>query len=111
MQVSEVRQVLLPHIGDIHEIQCVKDHQVRRRVPPFDLQRQLFDLLLLGPPQDREVWFQIKIPLSRNLTVGCSSGGAGVEPDQRASGGHPCPPQVPFFYLPINHQQPDQPCG
>lgn len=72
----------------------------------FDLQRLCFDLL--GSPQGREVWFQIKIPLSSNLTVGCD---AGAEPDQRPSGGHPCPPQVPFFYLPINHQRPDQPCG
>ncbi|TWW77727.1 ribonuclease T2-like isoform X2 [Takifugu flavidus] len=85
-KVSEVRRVLVPHVGDIHEIQCVRDKQ------------------------DREVWFQIKIPLSRNLTVGCSPA-ADAEADWRSSGGHPCPPQVPFFYLPINHEQPKEPCG
>uniref|UniRef100_A0A3B5KEP3 Ribonuclease T2, like n=1 Tax=Takifugu rubripes TaxID=31033 RepID=A0A3B5KEP3_TAKRU len=60
--------------------------------------------------KDREVWFQIKIPLSRNLTAGCSPA-ADAEADWRSSGGHPCPPQVPFFYLPINHEQPKEPCG
>lgn len=65
-------------------------------------------------PQDREVWFQIKIPLSRNLTVGCGPPGppgpAGPEAGGGSSG-HPCPPQVPFFYLPIDHERPEQPCG
>lgn len=28
VQVAELQQVLLPHVGDKHEIQCVKDQQV-----------------------------------------------------------------------------------
>uniref|UniRef100_A0A3Q3W842 Uncharacterized protein n=1 Tax=Mola mola TaxID=94237 RepID=A0A3Q3W842_MOLML len=58
--------------------------------------------------KDREVWFQLKIPLSRNLTLGCDhhgdASGWGWSP------GHPCSPQVPFYYLPIDHQQPWRPC-
>lgn len=32
VQVSEVRQALVPQVGDIREIQCIKDKQVRRGV-------------------------------------------------------------------------------
>lgn len=59
------------------------------------------------------MWFQTKIPLSPDLTVGCSHPDASApgEPDWRSSEGHPCPPQEPFFYLPINHEDPGRPCG
>uniref|UniRef100_A0A3B4UQ88 Ribonuclease T2, like n=1 Tax=Seriola dumerili TaxID=41447 RepID=A0A3B4UQ88_SERDU len=70
------------------------------------------------PPQDREVWFQVKIPLSHNLTLGCDHHGdaendlaTGSNRAWNSSPGHPCPPQVPFYYFPIDHQQPKQPCG
>ncbi|XP_076591818.1 ribonuclease T2-like [Chaetodon auriga] len=91
-KVVEVHQVLAPHLGDRHEIQCVTDDK------------------------DREVWFQVKIPLSRNLTVGCDhhterDPASASGPGWRASPGHPCPPQVPFYYYPIDHQQPQRPCG
>ncbi|XP_070762194.1 ribonuclease T2-like [Enoplosus armatus] len=84
----EVHRVLVPHLGDKHEIQCVTDDK------------------------DREVWIQVKIRLSRNITLGCehheaADGGSGWNP----SPGHPCPPQVPFYYFPIDHQQPRRPCG
>lgn len=109
--MSEVQQVLVPHVGDIHEIQCVRDKQVSRGVPTFDLRRPGSRPLDLDRPsclQGREVWFQVKIPLSRNLTVGCSPA---ADAGAQRSPGHPCPPQVPFLYLPINHEQPQEPCG
>nr|XP_046246082.1 ribonuclease T2-like [Scatophagus argus] len=92
-KVAEVHRVLAPHVGDRHEIQCVTDDK------------------------DREVWFQVKVPLSRNLTVGCNHrGDADGEPASApgaggTSPGHPCPPQVPFYYFPIDHEQPRRPCG
>ncbi|XP_041851157.1 ribonuclease Oy-like [Melanotaenia boesemani] len=90
-KVAEVQRVLSPHLGDRYEIQCVKDHM------------------------DRQVWFQLKVRLHRNLTLGCDhhDGDPVVEsgPGPRPSSGHPCPPDAPFFYFPINHQQPQRPCG
>ncbi|KAG7240160.1 hypothetical protein INR49_027528 [Caranx melampygus] len=93
-KVEEVRSVLVPHLSDRHEIQCVTDNK------------------------NREVWFQVKIPLSHNLTLGCGHHGdgenepaAGSDRGRNPSAGHLCPPQVPFYYLPIDHQQPQQPCG
>ncbi|XP_029964304.1 ribonuclease T2-like [Salarias fasciatus] len=93
-QVEDVRRVLAPHLGDHPEIQCITDEQ------------------------GRQVWFQVKIPLSRNLTVGCDShaeaGGGFWEKsalDSSTSPGHPCPSKEPFYYVPIEHQQPFRPCG
>lgn len=88
-KVAEVDEVLAPHLGDKHEIQCVTDSK------------------------GRQVWFQVKIPLSRNLTLGCDHPGDddGPGPGRRWSPGHPCPPDVPFYYLPIDHEQPTRPCG
>ncbi|KAF6726225.1 Ribonuclease Oy [Oryzias melastigma] len=85
-KVAEVQSVLTPHVGDQYEIQCVVDHR------------------------DRQVWFQVKIRMSRDLTLGCSHPDAGSGPGSEPSPGHPCPPEVPFFYFPINHQQPERPC-
>ncbi|XP_022623086.1 ribonuclease Oy-like isoform X2 [Seriola dumerili] len=93
-KVAEVHSVLVPHLSDRLEIQCVTDDK------------------------DREVWFQVKIPLSHNLTLGCDHHGdaendlaTGSNRAWNSSPGHPCPPQVPFYYFPIDHQQPKQPCG
>ncbi|XP_037630495.1 ribonuclease T2-like [Sebastes umbrosus] len=93
-KVVEVHQVLAPHFGDKHEIQCVTDNK------------------------GREVWFQVKIPLSHNLTVGCDRHGdtdgdpaSRSGPGRNSSHGHPCPDQDPFYYFPINHQEPQRPCG
>uniref|UniRef100_A0A8C2WU23 Ribonuclease T2, like n=2 Tax=Cyclopterus lumpus TaxID=8103 RepID=A0A8C2WU23_CYCLU len=85
-KLVEVQQVLAQHLGDKHEIQCVTD------------------------PKGREVWFQVKIPLSHNLTVGCDHHADGG-PGWNSSHGHPCPPQAPLYYFPIDHQQPQRPCG
>ncbi|XP_070684784.1 ribonuclease T2-like [Pempheris klunzingeri] len=87
-KVAEVDQVLVPHLGDKHEIQCVTDDE------------------------GREVWFQVKILLSRNLTLGCDHhGDADGDPGWGSSPAHPCPPQVPFYFLPIDHERPRRPCG
>ncbi|KAK5602716.1 hypothetical protein CRENBAI_002495 [Crenichthys baileyi] len=93
-KVAEVQKVLLPHVGDKHEVQCVQDQK------------------------DRQVLFQVKVRLSRNLTIGCDHHGdtsvdlaVGPGPGQGLSTGHPCPPDTPFYYFPINHQEPWRPCG
>ncbi|KAM9359064.1 ribonuclease T2-like isoform 2-T2 [Symphorus nematophorus] len=93
-KVAEVHEVLAPHLGDKLEIQCVTDDQ------------------------DRELWFQVKIPLSRNLTIGCDHHGdddgdlaSGFGPGWSSSSGHPCPPHAPFYYVPIDHERPQRPCG
>ncbi|XP_037534266.1 ribonuclease T2-like [Nematolebias whitei] len=88
-KVVEVNDVLAPHLGDKHEIQCVKDQK------------------------SREVLYQVKVRLTQNLTFGCDHHGntAGSGPEPLPSTGHPCPPDVPFYYLPINPQQPWRPCS
>ncbi|XP_063762600.1 ribonuclease T2-like isoform X2 [Eleginops maclovinus] len=84
-KLSEVHQALAPLLGEKLQIQCVTDDQ------------------------EREVWFQVKIPLSHNLTVGCDHH---VDADPpHPPHGHPCHPQTPFYYFPIDHQQPQTPCG
>lgn len=93
-QVEDVREVLAPHLGQHPEIQCITDQQ------------------------NRQVWFQVKIPLSRLLAVGCDAPGDGGRRlpensglDASQSPGHPCPRDQPFYYVPIDHQQPWRPCG
>ncbi|XP_065328020.1 ribonuclease T2-like isoform X2 [Pelmatolapia mariae] len=93
-KVEEVQSVLAPHVGDKLEIQCITDEQ------------------------DRELWFQLKIRLNRNLTVGCdlctdAEDAPKIQPGSRPvpSPGHPCPDRVPFYYFPINHERPQRPCG
>uniref|UniRef100_A0A8D0CQA2 Uncharacterized protein n=1 Tax=Sander lucioperca TaxID=283035 RepID=A0A8D0CQA2_SANLU len=69
--------------------------------------------------KDRELWFQVKIPLSHNLTTGCDHHGdadwdvaSGRSKGRRnISDRHPCPPQGAFYYVPIDHEQPRRPCG
>uniref|UniRef100_A0A1A8QFF8 Uncharacterized protein n=1 Tax=Nothobranchius pienaari TaxID=704102 RepID=A0A1A8QFF8_9TELE len=90
-KVQEVRSVLEPHLGVKHEIQCVKDRK------------------------DREVLFQVKVQLTRNLTVGCDHHGdadrvSAFRSGSCSSSGHPCPPEIPFYYFPIMHQEPWRPC-
>ncbi|XP_061538382.1 ribonuclease T2-like isoform X3 [Phycodurus eques] len=99
-KLAEVLDALLPLIGDKSEIQCVKDHKMKKPTS-----RSLF--------QEREVWFQVKIRLSRNLTVGCDRHGDDADDvwERGASKGHPCPAQGTFYFFPIDHQRPMQPCG
>lgn len=76
-------------------------------------------LVSLVGRQGRELWFQLKISLSRNLMPGCSGGEAAREEEEEeehqegapASPRHPCPPQTPFYYLPINPEHPERPCS
>ncbi|XP_061682588.1 ribonuclease T2-like [Syngnathoides biaculeatus] len=92
-KLAQVLDVLLPLVGNKSEIQCVKDRK------------------------DREVWFQVKVRLSRNLTVGCDRHGGGDDDDGRdvwggaPPKGHPCPAQGGFYFFPIDHRHPTQPCG
>ncbi|KAM9853717.1 ribonuclease T2-like [Aulostomus maculatus] len=88
-KVTEVHSVLTPLIGDQYEIQCITDDE------------------------DREVWFQVKIPLTQNLTSGCHHHGDSDDHQlaRLSSPAHPCPAQIPFYFLPINHQQPRHPCN
>ncbi|XP_077421290.1 ribonuclease T2-like [Vanacampus margaritifer] len=86
-KLSEVQNVLVPLVGDNCEIQCVND------------------------AKEREVWFQVKINLSRNLTVGCHRHGDALAWEPGHSQGHPCPAQGTFYFLPIDHRRPLQPCG
>lgn len=87
-KVADVKQVLDPHLGGKYEIQCVAD------------------------AKGRELWFQLEIPMSRQLQPGCSAEEEdhqeGVPADSRR---HPCPPQTPFYYLPIVPLHPDRPCS
>ncbi|CAL8334379.1 unnamed protein product [Boreogadus saida] len=85
-KLAELEEVLTPLIGEHHEIQCIQDNQ------------------------DRELWFQVKIPLSRNLTLGCPQRNSTAErgPPPR---GHPCPSQTPIYLVPIDHENPREPCG
>ncbi|KAL4647437.1 ribonuclease Oy-like [Arapaima gigas] len=89
-KISDLHEVLDPVLGNKHEIQCVKDDA------------------------GRQVWVQVKIPLYHNFTLGCH------RYDQEkiivaqslwsSSPGHPCPPNTPIFYFPINYKEPDHPC-
>lgn len=95
---------------DRHDIHLSYIQTVYRTHFHYGCVSDIFSHRLL-PLQGREVWFQVKIPISRNLTVGCGHRGDG-DPEARDSfQGHPCPPQVPFYYLPIDHQDPRRPCG
>lgn len=84
-KVAEVESALAPLVGASHEIQCVRDEQ------------------------GREVWFQVKVSLYQNLTIGCRS--YGDDNQQNTSAGHPCPANTPFYFLPIDHERPQRPCG
>ncbi|CAL8352153.1 unnamed protein product [Lota lota] len=93
-KLDELQGVLTPLLGEHHEIQCITDHQ------------------------DRELWFQVKIPMSRNLTLGCPADHqdhrdptAEHGPGQYPFTGHPCPSQTPIYLVPIDPQNPHHPCG
>ncbi|XP_007544737.1 PREDICTED: ribonuclease Oy-like isoform X2 [Poecilia mexicana] len=82
----------------------------------FDLYKMLADAGITPSCdrlyKDRQVLFQVKVQLTQNLTVGCSHhGDGGLGPGLQPSLGHPCPPDAPLYYLPINHQEPWRPCG
>ncbi|XP_036392478.1 ribonuclease T2-like [Megalops cyprinoides] len=89
-QFANLYSALAPTMGDKIEIQCLTDDQ------------------------EREVFTQVKIPLFKNLTLGCVDHGEGQAADTQAlwhtSPGHPCRRNNPVFYFPINRENPHQPC-
>nr|XP_061811924.1 ribonuclease T2-like [Nerophis lumbriciformis] len=88
-KLAEVQEALFPLTGSKIEIQCIKDDQ------------------------EREVWFQVKIQLSRNMSLGCDHFGDtnDIRSDRRRFWGHPCPAGEGLYYVPIDHQRPLRPCG
>ncbi|XP_072318276.1 ribonuclease T2-like [Eucyclogobius newberryi] len=83
-EVEQLRRVVAPLFGDHHEIQCFKDKQ------------------------GRELWFQMKVSLSPNGTTGCKYSDLRWAPKPPVT--HPCPPDVPLYYPPIDHSQPPKTC-
>lgn len=83
-KVEQVQRVVAPLFGTQYEIQCVSDEQ------------------------GRELWFQLKVSLFRNLTTGCGHKDLTMGRDPAPA--HPCPRQAPLYYLPIDHRQPPRPC-
>ncbi|XP_028321129.1 ribonuclease T2-like [Gouania willdenowi] len=88
-KVKELHGLLAPSFGEELEIQCVRDEK------------------------GRELWYQVKIPLSRaGFTVGCGNytwEGQRSNPSPRNQP-HPCPAKGSVYLLPINHQHPSEPC-
>ncbi|KPP65659.1 hypothetical protein Z043_115912 [Scleropages formosus] len=89
-KISDLHEVLDRILGDKYEIQCVKDDT------------------------GREVWFQVKIYLYQNFTLGCHTYDQEKLRDAHtlwsSSSGHPCPQQGPVFYFPIKYEDPLHPC-
>ncbi|KAJ7990298.1 hypothetical protein DPEC_G00298860 [Dallia pectoralis] len=92
-QLDDISGALAPITGNDQnaEIQCIKDEK------------------------GREVLVQLKILLSRNLTLGCHpKEGRGAEPEPVWQGpnspAHPCPQKSAIFYFPISYEHPRQPC-
>uniref|UniRef100_A0A8C9WT06 Uncharacterized protein n=1 Tax=Scleropages formosus TaxID=113540 RepID=A0A8C9WT06_SCLFO len=67
-----------------------------------------------NPYKGREVWFQVKIYLYQNFTLGCHTYDQEKLRDAHtlwsSSSGHPCPQQGPVFYFPIKYEDPLHPC-
>lgn len=90
-QLDEIHNALSPVLGESIQIQCVQDNK------------------------GREVWVQVKIPLSKNLTLGCQhiqerDPVADFAQKASTSAGHRCPDESPVYYFPIDHDRPHQPC-
>ncbi|KAL0972827.1 hypothetical protein UPYG_G00195250 [Umbra pygmaea] len=92
-QYKEIKHALAPITGDDPDaqIQCITDSK------------------------GREILFQVKIPLSRNLTFGCHDGRQDAESEStqhwNTYSAHPCQLKSSIFYFPINYNNPHQPCG
>ncbi|XP_026779913.3 ribonuclease T2-like [Pangasianodon hypophthalmus] len=84
---DELHGALDPLLGDNFVLQCVKDDK------------------------EREAWVQLKIYVSKNVTLGCQMAEE-LESSRvtNTSYGHPCPTNTTIFYFPINHEHPKQPC-
>ncbi|XP_027031029.2 ribonuclease T2-like isoform X1 [Tachysurus fulvidraco] len=84
---DDLHGALKPLLGDNFVLQCVKDEK------------------------EREAWLQLKINVSKNVTIGCPAAEK-LESSRvtNTSSGHPCPRNDTIFYFPINHKHPQQPC-
>ncbi|XP_059389187.1 ribonuclease T2-like [Carassius carassius] len=89
-KLDDIRGVLTPLLGENYDLQCVTDSE------------------------GREAWIQLKIHLFRNQTIGCLKQEQEQKFDLLAwsnSTGHPCPKNSTVFYVPINYENPHEPCN
>lgn len=89
-KLDDIRGVLTPLLGENYDLQCVTDSE------------------------GREALIQLKIHLSRNQTLGCPKQEQEQKFDLLAwsnSTGHPCPKNSTVFYVPINYENPHEPCN
>ncbi|XP_026853602.2 ribonuclease Oy isoform X1 [Electrophorus electricus] len=88
---EDLHSALAPLLGDSSVLQCVKDEK------------------------EREVWVQLKIYISKNITLGChkqeKKQALLIAKATNTSSGHPCPPNTTIFYFPIDYVHPEQPCN
>lgn len=83
-----IRDVLTPLLGQNYDLQCVTDSK------------------------GREAWIQLKIHLFRNQTLGCPKQEQKFDRSSWInSTGHPCPKNNTIFYVPINYENPHEPCN
>uniref|UniRef100_A0A673YBE5 Uncharacterized protein n=1 Tax=Salmo trutta TaxID=8032 RepID=A0A673YBE5_SALTR len=73
----------------------------------FDIDRALEDT---GIKASCNQSYQVKIPLSQNLTLGCHHEEDQETEPQPTQLWHPCSQDSPVFYFLINHDRPHQPC-
>ncbi|KAI4886492.1 hypothetical protein NFI96_024862 [Prochilodus magdalenae] len=88
---EDLHAALGPFLGDNYVLQCVTDEK-----------------------KDQEILVQLKIRLSKNITLGCLKEEKEhilrVPKTSNISLGHPCPKNSTFFYFPIDYEHPTQPC-
>lgn len=108
LKVEQVQRVVAPLFGTQYEIQCVSDEQVWTGNTFIELNEEMPNACLFRLCQGRELWFQLKVSLFRNLTTGCGHKDLTMGRDPAPA--HPCPRQAPLYYLPIDHRQPPRPC-
>ncbi|ROK74149.1 Ribonuclease T2 [Anabarilius grahami] len=87
---EDIRGALTPLLGNDYDLQCVTDSK------------------------GREAWMQLKIHLFRNQTLGCHKQEQEEKFNTLAwfnSPAHPCPKNTTIFYVPINYENPHEPCN
>ncbi|XP_066519553.1 ribonuclease T2-like [Hoplias malabaricus] len=87
---EDLDAALGPLLGDNYVLQCVKDEK------------------------EREALVQLKIYISKNITLGCHKEDREHKlkfaTDTNNSTGHPCPKNTAIFYFPIDYEHPAEPC-
>ncbi|TRY89850.1 hypothetical protein DNTS_024917, partial [Danionella cerebrum] len=58
----------------------------------------------------REAWIQLKIHISRDQTLGCPKQLGDLKFGWLPSLAHPCPKNESIFLVPINYENPHEPC-